>query len=155
MRGTNSWRQRMNRKAAKLSVSSVIQSPVSWMRYSAGTRYHADARFRCGPGLSWFVGIVIQIRRKPSFHHAQVHVLAEMVVEHLVAVNLAHPEVFRLRMRKIKAADGTGGPHRVTFRQLDGRIPFYVEQLPKNPFLRVVRARGITRRGTDSPVFLA
>ncbi len=78
-----------------------------------------------------------------------------MVIEHLVAANLADSKIFRLGMRKIKPADRTRRPHRVAFRQLDGRIPFHVEQLPQNPFLRVVGAGGITGRRADSPIPLA
>ncbi len=81
--------------------------------------------------------------------------LRQMIILHLVAADFSDAKIFRLGMREVKSADGTGGPHGETFGQLDARVPFHVEQLPQSALLGVVGAGGITGGGTDAAIFLA
>ena len=54
-------------------------------------------------------GIVVEIRPEPALDFLHGHSLAQMVVEHLVAIDLAEAEIARLRMREIKSADAEPG----------------------------------------------
>src|SRR5258706_1050775 len=120
---------------------------------SAGTNRGAIYRRRGRrAGLRGLVRIIIKIGRKPAFHGAKVHLFAEMIIKDLVAINLADAEMLRLRVREIKSAHGTGGPHRVTFGELDAGVLLHVEQVPKDSFLGVVRARGVAGGGADASV---
>src|SRR5690348_18095658 len=48
---------------------------------------------------------VIQIRAQPSFDSAQFHTLAPLVIEHLIAPDLAHCEVTRPGVGEIQTAN--------------------------------------------------
>src|ERR1035441_8784887 len=75
-----------------------------------------------------------------------------VIVEDLVAADLADGEVFRLRVGEVQSADTRAGPHGAAFGQLDAGVLFRVEQLPEGPFLRVVGASGVAGGGADAAI---
>src|SRR5438045_1516388 len=78
-----------------------------------------------------------------------------MIIEHLVTTDLAHAKILRLRMREVKAAHRAGGPHGAALGKFDSSAFLNVQQVPQNPFFRMVGTRGITSRRTNSTIFLA
>src|SRR5438128_4705331 len=58
-------------------------------------------------------------------------------------------------MREVKTADTGAGPHRAAFCQFDAGVLLDLEQLPKNPFLGMIRAGRITGGWTDAAIFFA
>ena len=112
---------------------------------------HAARTTDCGGGLG--SRVVVQVRTKPTLHFLEGHSFATMVIENLIAIDFADGKVFGIRMGKIQSAHARPRPHRKTFGQLDSGILFRVQKLPQELFLRVVRARRITGRRTNTAIF--
>src|SRR5260221_12887214 len=114
------------------------------MRHAA--RAGGAARYR------WRAGVVIEVWPEPALDFLHGHSLAQMIVEHLVAIDLAEPKVARSRMRKIQPADTRARPHRKAFRNLDAGLALDIEQFPQDAFLGMIRTRGITRRRANAAI---
>src|SRR5688572_29635859 len=64
----------------------------------------ATARWRRG-------GVVVEVRAQPALDLLERHLLAQMVIQDLIALDLAEAEVARLRMGEIEAAHAGARPH--------------------------------------------
>lgn len=49
--------------------------------------------------------IVVEDRAEPSLHRRHIHALAQRVVLHLVALDLGHAEIMRIRVGQVEARD--------------------------------------------------
>src|SRR4051812_43584126 len=98
------------------------------------------------------IASVVQDRREPAFRDREVHALAMRVVLHLVALHLADGEITRLRMREVEAAHRRGGQHRVRVGERHVGVAPRIEQAEEIALLRVVGARGVTRRRANAAV---
>src|SRR5450432_209841 len=110
------------------------------------------ARRRLSIPLLPRIGVISQIRRQPALRVGEAPSLALRVARRLIAIDLTHAEIMRLRVREIKSADGRSRPHRKGFGQSNAGIAFRVEQLPEGRLLRMLGAGGIARGGSNSLV---
>ncbi len=78
--------------------------------------------------------------------------LRPRIILDLIALDLRHAEIMRLRMREIKPRNRRARPHRVTLRQLHAGAFLRVEQAEQRRLFRVIGLCGITRRGTDAAI---
>src|SRR5689334_9886281 len=97
----------------------------------------------------------MQIGAEPLLHIPQLHSFALMVINYLIAIELADGEVFRFRVGEVKAAYACAGPHGAALSQVNSSILLDVEKVPENPFFSMVGAGGITRRRPDTAIFFA
>ena len=116
-----------------------------------------NRNYRLRIALQWsliqrYGRVVVQIWAEPFFHGEEVHAFAPVVIEHLIAAQLSHPEVFGLGMGKIKAAHAAGRPHGAAFGQLDAGLLFHVQQFPERPLFCVVGTGRIAGGGADAAI---
>src|SRR5438132_14413738 len=114
-----------------------------WLAHSVGAPLPCLFRF------------VIQIRPEPSLDRAQIHLLAQVIINDLIASDFADREILRLRVREIKPADAGAGPHGAAFGKPNASVALDVQQLPERPFFGMVRASGIAGGRPDAPILLA
>ena len=84
-----------------------------------------------------------------------VHAFTVAVIFELFAVDSAHTEVLRDRMREVQTANRTRRDHGVIFRELNSGIFLRVKQIEQRSLLCVIRQSGIARRRADSTIALA
>src|SRR5664280_3305912 len=100
-------------------------------------------------------GLIVQVRLEPALRLRDGDRFAAGVVRHLVFPQLAHGEIFRLRMIEIKPAHAAGRMHGEALGQDDSGGGLGAEQIEEQAFLGMIRAGRIAGRRADAPVFLA
>src|SRR6185312_2907157 len=99
--------------------------------------------------------VVAEVGAQPALDLGDRHPLAGVVVDDLVAPELADREIAGGRVGEVEAAHAGAGPHRERLGQLDAGRALHVQQLPERPLLGVRRTIQITGRWADAAVLLA
>src|SRR5436190_1285084 len=119
-------------------ISDSVQSSPSMVRQNGAASLEAvpaapppprPPAAASGPAVA--VGgrrVVAEVGAEPALGFLERHALAGVVVDELVASQLADAEVARRRVPEVEAADAGPRPHRERLGQHDAGVPLDVEE---------------------------
>src|SRR5437867_5240981 len=98
--------------------------------------------------------VVVEIRTQPPLHGPQVHLFSQMIINDLIAAELADRKIFRGGMRKIESADRAGRIHGKILGQADTRVFLHLQEIKQRLFFSMVRAGWIPWRRANATISL-
>src|SRR5262245_27530094 len=163
MAPSTTWTRPSERRSRRVGIRSGARR-----RRGAGAQGRRDAGTRGHSGrYSWRVRllrpcdlaplrpfVIRQIRRQPALRRREIHPLPAGIILDLVAIDLAHAEVLRLRAPEVVAADRRAGQHREALGETDAGTLFRAEEGEQGRLLGMVWARRVAGRGADALVAL-
>src|SRR3954454_24225712 len=91
------------------------------------------------------LSLVIQVGGEPPLYLSNVQLFPLGIILYLLTLDLANPEILRIRAPEVVAADRRCRHHGKALGQSDSGVLLHVEQVDWDPLLGVIGTGGISR----------